>query len=146
MLLVIILNLRKWIKERQPLHSLKHTDCYLNFGTQKIGIIATESKRQRHMTTLLRKWKCWSPMLLKKVLWKKLIIYVQLFGRNLKKWTTPNDQELQSMICTSHHNGTTMSCCSLSTRKHLTKVGQKVDYQSKGMTTKTINAQYVLIN
>jgi hypothetical protein len=118
------LNLPKWIKERRPLRSLKRTDRYLNFRTQKIGIIGTQSKRQRHMTPLLRNWKCWSPTLLNKVLWKKLIIYVQLFGRNWKKWTTPNDQELQSTVYTSHHSGTAISCCSLSTRKYLTKVCQ----------------------
>jgi hypothetical protein len=46
------LNLPKWTKEKRSLRSLKRTDRYLNFGTQKIDIIATESKRQRHMTPL----------------------------------------------------------------------------------------------
>jgi hypothetical protein len=31
---------------------LKRTDRYLNFGAHKIGIIATESKKQRHVTPL----------------------------------------------------------------------------------------------
>jgi len=31
---------------------MKRTEHYLNAGTQKTGIIASESKRQRHMTHL----------------------------------------------------------------------------------------------
>jgi len=77
-------NLPKWIKEGRPLRSLKRPDRYLNFGTQKIGIIATQSKRQWHMTTLLRNWKCWSPMLLGSVV-KKLNNLRSTFRKELKK-------------------------------------------------------------
>jgi hypothetical protein len=63
------LKLPKWIKERRPLRSLKRTDRYLNYGTQKIDIMARVKKaavydtivtRTRRHTELTKKnWQTW---------------------------------------------------------------------------------------
>jgi hypothetical protein len=72
---------------------------------------------------LIEKLKVLEPYASQESVVKKINNLRSTFRKELKKRTTPNNQELQSMICTSHHCGTT-SCCSLSTRKRLTKVCQ----------------------